>query len=63
MGFTEEGGKGKRSIVTLEGDELRGGKTGDRHRALILYQNGVSAWEDSIRHFVVDPFSKANRRY
>ena len=42
IGFTEEGGKGQRSILTYEGDELRGGKAGDRHRCLILYQGRVS---------------------
>ncbi len=42
IGFTEEGGKGQRSIMTYEGDELRGGKAGDRHRCLIPYQGRVS---------------------
>ena len=41
-GFTEEGGKGQRSVLTYEGDELRGGKAGDRHRSLVLYQGRVS---------------------
>ena len=41
-GFTEEGGKGQRSILAYEGDELRGGKAGDRHRCLVLYQDRVS---------------------
>lgn len=44
IGFTEEGGKGQRSILAYEGDELRGGKAGDRHRCLILYQGRVS-WQ------------------
>jgi 8-oxo-dGTP pyrophosphatase MutT (NUDIX family) len=41
-GFTEEGGKGRRSVLTYEGDEMRGGKAGDRHRSLILNQGRVS---------------------
>jgi len=41
-GFTEEGGKGQRAILTYEGDELRGGNVGDRHRSLVLYQGRVS---------------------
>ena len=41
-GFTDEGGKGQRTIMTYEGDELRGGKAGDRHRCLVLYQGRVS---------------------
>ena len=44
IGFTEEGGKGQRSILAYEGDELRGGKVGDRHRCLVLYQGRVS-WQ------------------
>jgi len=42
IGFTEEGGKGRRSILAYEGDEMRGGKAGDRHRCLILFQGKVS---------------------
>ena len=42
IGFTEEGGAGQRSILTYEGDELRGGKAQDRHRCLIRYQGRVS---------------------
>jgi hypothetical protein len=42
ISFTEEGGMGQRSILTYEGDELRGGKAGDRHRCLVLYQDRVS---------------------
>ena len=41
-GFTEEDGKGQRSILTYEGDELRGGKAGDRHRCLVRFQGRVS---------------------
>ena len=44
-GFTPEqgqGGKGQRSILTDEGDEMRGGKAGDRHRRLLLSRGRVS---------------------
>ena len=41
-GFTDQGGRGQRPILSYEGDELRGGKAGDRHRCLILYHGKVS---------------------
>lgn len=51
FGFTEEGGVGKRQILAYDGDELRGGEKGDRHRSLVKSAKGGVSF--TLRHLVM----------